>query len=163
MKMGQNNSTESCMQESNVAQQSHVFVTNNNTTNSNLLWTVLGVVLAIAVYSLLLALAYACVRRGWFFVIMFFIGGLTTIYPVFKCKKYIDQYLFYIKSQIKGTKIARITRIILLGLLALLLIVCLFYILNKENPDSKLIAGFLLYAISGLSTSILTYKASKEK
>ncbi len=161
--MEQDISTENSLQNSNVTQQPQVFVTNNNTTKSNLLWNVLGVVLAVAVYSLLIALAYACVRRGWFFVIMFFIGGLTTIYPVFKCKKYIDQYLFYIKSQIKGTKTARITRIILLGLLALLLIVCLFYILNKENPDSKLIAGFLLYALSGLSTSFLTYKASKEK
>ena len=163
MKMEQNNSTESCMQESNVAQQSRVFVTNNNTTKTNLLWTVLGVVLAIAVYSLLIALAYACVHRGWFFVIMFFIGGVTTIYPVFKCRKYIDKYLLYIRHQLSGTKIAKILRIILLGLLALLLILSLFYILNKENPDSKLIAGFLLYAISGLSTSILTYKASKEK
>lgn len=161
--MEQTNSTENSVQNANVTQQPQVFVTNNNTTKSNLLWNVLGVVLAVAVYSLLIALAYACVRRGWFFVIMFFIGGLTTIYPVFKCKKYIDQYLFYIKSQIKGTKIARITRIILLGLLALLFIVCLFYILNKENPDSKLIAGFLLYALSGLLTSFLTYKASKEK
>lgn len=161
--MEQSNSTENSVQNANVTQQPQVFVTNNNTTKSNLLWNVLGVVLAVAVYSLLIALAYACVRRGWFFVIMFFIGGLTTIYPVFKCKKYIDQYLFYIKSQIMGTKIARITRIILLGLLALLFIVCLFYILNKENPDSKLIAGFLLYALSGLLTSFLTYKASKEK
>ena len=161
--MKQTNSTENSGQDSNVTQQPQVYVTNNNTTKSNFLWTVLGVVLAVAVYSLLIALAYACVRRGWFFVIMFFIGGLTTIYPVFKCKKYIDQYLFYIRNQIRETKIAKITRIILLGLLALLLIVCLFYILNKENPDSKLIAGFLLYAISGLSTSILTYKASREK
>lgn len=161
--MEQDISTENSVQNSNVTQQPQVFVTNNNTTKSNLLWTVLGVVLAVAVYSLLIALAYACVRRGWFFVIMFFIGGLTTIFPVFKCKKYIDKYLLYIRNQVSGTKIAKITRIILLCLLSLLLILCLFYILNKENPDSKLIAGFLLYVISGLSTSILTYKASKEK
>lgn len=161
--MEQTSSTENSVQNSNATQQPQVFVTNSNTTKSNLLWTVLGVVLAVAVYSLLIALAYACVRRGWFFVIMFFIGGLTTIFPVFKCKKYIDKYLLYIRNQVSGTKIAKITRIILLGLLALLLILCLFYILNKENPDSKLIAGFLLYVISGLSTSILTYKASKEK
>ena len=161
--MEQNISTENRVQDSNIAQQPQVFVTNNNTTKSNLLWTVLGWILAIAVYSLLITLVYACIHRGWFFVIMFFIGGLTPIYFVFKWKNFISQYICYVKNTVKGEKLRKITRMLLLGLLALLLILCLFYILNKENPDSKLIAGFLLYAISGLSTSILTYKASKEK
>ncbi len=80
--MEQTNIIENIEQNSNAIERPQVFVTNNNTTKSNLLWTVLGTILGISAYSLLIAIAYACVRRGWFFIIMFLIGGLT---PYISC------------------------------------------------------------------------------
>lgn len=155
--MEQNNVSQSEVAAPDTQQQPQVFITNN--TKLNLLSTVLGFVLIIAASVFLLVFIYQCVTREWYFLLMFILGMVTFVYPMYRLKEHISQLLSfatkYVKrSWIKGT-------IWLIG--AALFFLSLNYICDVDNYDSKLIAGLLLYFLGGYLSSVLTYKVYKRK
>lgn len=152
--------------EQNEISQSEVSVPNTTTKieikqSNNPFWMLLTVVLVAAIYIFLLIWAYICIPRYWYFVTMVFVGGLTPLYPMYKFKEVITKSVNYIGKGISVEKVRRYIKISLNALLLFLLLICIFSIFNEKNPDSKLYAGILLYLLSGLFTSLLTYNINK--
>lgn len=153
---------EECMESPNTApietvpQQPQIFITNNT---KNLLLNVLGGLLGALIYFLSMAYIFICVKRGWCFLLMFIIGMVTFVWPVYRLKEKIGLFLSFAIKYVKRTWVKWIIGFIGVALFSLSLV----YIPDKDNYDSKLIAGILLYLLGGYISSVLTYKVYKVK